>query len=227
MKYRVWTDDQDEDEATHREATSPEDAARDQAEHDSDHGDWEGARVTYNVAGEQSGMRCRVVVECELVPSFRATHITITGGRGAHRSAAQDAALPHPGRFAMTNKEAVRLLVDKLVESPLSDDELDGVVDRSMDLIIYGATMRDRACGEQLIRMCAEIAKRRDAAAHGCQPDPATPSAEPAPEPTAAALSSEAIGILDEMRNSFAYDMSSDSRIAEVERILFVLGKAP
>ncbi len=133
----------------------------------------------------------------------------------------------------MTKAEAVRLLVDKLMESPLSDDELDGVVDRSMDLIIYGATMRDRACGEQLIRMCAEIAKRRDAAVHG-QPDPATPSAEPAAEPTTTDLSSEALGILDEMRNSGAYDLRTDSRIAEVERwdarlreILFVLGKAP
>ncbi len=133
----------------------------------------------------------------------------------------------------MTKAEAVRLLVDKLMESPLSDDELDGVVDRSMDLIIYGATKRDRACGEQLIRMCAEIAKRRDAAVHG-QPDPATPSAEPAAEPTTTDLSSEALGILDEMRNSGAYDLRTDSRIAEVERwdarlreILFVLGKAP
>jgi hypothetical protein len=133
----------------------------------------------------------------------------------------------------MTNKEAVRLLVDKLVESPLSDDEIDGVVDRSMDLIIYGATMRDRACGEQLIRMCAEIAKRRDAAVHG-QPDPATPTEPAAAEPTAADLSSEAVGILDEMRNSFAYDASTDSIIKQVERwdarlreILFVLGKAP
>jgi len=134
----------------------------------------------------------------------------------------------------MTKAEAVRLLVDKLMESPLSDDELDGVVDRSMDLIIYGATKRDRACGEQLIRMCAEIAKRRDAAAIGRRPDPATPSAEPAAEPTTTDLSSEAFGILDEMRNSGAYDLRTDSRIAEVERwdarlreILFVLGKAP
>ncbi len=135
----------------------------------------------------------------------------------------------------MTKEEAVRILVDRMIEMPLTDDELDGVVDRIMDLIIYGAAERDRAWGGQLLRMCAEIAKRRDAAALGRQPDPATPSDEPAAaEPTTADLSSEALGILDEMRDSFAYDMSTDSRIADVERwdarlreILFVLGKAP
>jgi hypothetical protein len=166
----------------------------------------------------------------------------------------------------MTKAEAVRQLVDELMNSPLSEDELVGVVDLSMDLIIYGAAGA-RAGGALQLRMCAEIAKRRDAAAFGRQPhvstepiyaavveanrraqrevavslgiklksDPAMPSTEPAVvEPTAADLSSEALSILDEMRDGFAYNMSTDSRIAEVERwdarlrgILFVLGKVP
>lgn len=78
----------------------------------------------------------------------------------------------------MTRTEAIRLLVDELMKSPLSDDELDGVVDRSMDLIIYGATDHDRACGQQLLRMCGEIAKHRDRCPSGADSDPATPTHE-------------------------------------------------
>ncbi len=78
----------------------------------------------------------------------------------------------------MTKTEAIRLLVDELMKSPLSDDELDGVVDRSMDLIIYGATDHDRACGQQLLRMCAEIAKHRDRCSPSGDPGPETPTHE-------------------------------------------------
>lgn len=70
--YCIWAEDQDQDDASRRDAASPENAARDQAEHDDSRGNWEGDCTTYLVEDVATGKRWTVEVEREMAPWFRA-----------------------------------------------------------------------------------------------------------------------------------------------------------